>query len=289
MRLLRPIEIAAKEIPWIASRPIAGFFNRAAAEFYSDIAAHGYEAEELLKVLPRHNLIYVAVPKSASTRIRRTLAQAGGRHSRSLKPDARPRYRGPYGPRNMTVGAFHHLATNPKTLRFSFVRNPYARAVSCWSDKFANKPLIPGDAFIDIYLATRQDIDPDLPAGAHWTLSFADFVTFAAATARTRRDVHLQVQDDILNIPGLPLDFIGKVETFDADFVRVLDHLNASEALRREAAVPLNESRHDDWPNYYSGELADRIYRAYERDFDRFGYRRALSDGVAVVSRAGSG
>ena len=30
-----------------------------AAKFYAALAAGGYEAEELLKVLPRHNLIYV--------------------------------------------------------------------------------------------------------------------------------------------------------------------------------------------------------------------------------------
>jgi hypothetical protein len=287
MRLLRPVEIAIKEIPWIVSRPLAGFFNPAAAKFYSDLAAGGYETEELLKVLPRNNLIYVAVPKSASTRIRRTLAQAEGRFSRSLKPGARARYRGPYGPRNITVGSFYRLATNPATMRFSFVRNPYARAVSCWSDKFANKPLVPGDAFIDTYLAIRHGIDGKLPAGADRTLSFAEFVIFAAAPAQARRDIHLQAQDDILGIPGLPLDFIGKVETFDADFTRVLDHLNANEALRREAAIPLNESHHDDWPTYYTRELADHIYRAYGRDFDRFGYRRAIGDGAIGLAASG--
>ena len=98
---------------------------------------------------------------------------------------------------------------------------------------------MPGDAFIDIYLAIRRDIDAKLPADADRTLSFAEFAIFAAAAAQTRRDIHLQPQNDMLNIPGLPLDFIGKVETFDADFARVLDHLDASEALRREAAIPL--------------------------------------------------
>ena len=287
MRFLRPVEIAVKEIPWIVSRPLAGFFNPAAAKFYANLAAGGYEAEELLKVLPRHRLIYVAVPKSASTRIRRTLAQVEGRHSRSLTSTGRSRYRGPYGPRNFTVSAFYRLATGADTLRFSFVRNPYARAVSCWSDKFANKPLVPGDAFIDIYLAIRRDIDAKLPAGADRTLSFAEFAIFAAAAAQTRRDIHLQPQNDMLSIPGLPLDFIGKVETFDADFARVLDHLDASEALRREAAIPLDESHHDDWPTYYTRDLADRIYRAYERDFARFGYPRALASAAVGLAAIG--
>ena len=185
-------------------------------------------------------------------------------------------YRGPYGLRNISIDSFFRLATGTDTLRFSFVRNPYARIVSCWADKFAGKPLVDGDFFIDSYLAVRQQLDGRLPIGADSTLSFSDFIIFAAATATTGHDVHLQTQDDILSMPGINLDMIGKVETFGADFVRVLDHLKASEDIRREALVALNESHHDDWPTYYTPELADRIYRAYERDFDRFGYVRAI-------------
>jgi hypothetical protein len=149
--------------------------------------------------------------------------------------------------------------------------------VSCWAHKFADRPLVRGDSFIDAYLAIRQEIDANLPAGADRTLSFAEFVVFAAATAKARHDIHLQAQDDILSMPGIELGLIGKVETFDADFVRVLDHLAASDAIRRDAAIVINESHHADWPTYYTLELADRIYRAYECDFDRFGYARAIS------------
>ena len=79
-------------------------------------------------------------------------------------------------------------------------------------DKFVNKPLVPGDTFVDIYLATRQGIDARLPAGADRTLSFAEFVDFCRGDRAVASDVTLQAQDDILNIPGLPLDFVGKVE-----------------------------------------------------------------------------
>lgn len=282
MRLLRPLEIKIKEIPWIASRPLAGFCNPAAVEFYQNLIANGYEADALLSVLPRQKLIYIGVPKAASTRIRRTLARIDGRFIRSLKPRRRSMHRGPCGPRNITVDALYWLAIDPQALRFSFVRNPYARAVSCWADKFAGKPLIGGDFFVDAYLAARLEIDPALPAGEDRTLSFPEFVRFAAATARTRHDMHLQAQDDILNMPGIILDLIGKVETFDADFAFVLDHLNASDAIRREAAVALNELHHDDWASYYTAELADLVYRAYECDFDRFGYARALGATAAA-------
>ncbi|MGH6727239.1 MAG: sulfotransferase family 2 domain-containing protein [Pseudolabrys sp.] len=255
---------------------MAGFRNPAAVEFCDNLMANGYQADSLLIVLPKHKLIYIAVPKAASTRIRKTLATVEGRHSRSLKPSRRSMYRGPYGPRNLTIDSFFRLASSPDTLRFSFVRNPYARAVSCWADKFADKPLVPGDSFIDAYLAMRQEIDTSLPAGPERTLSFSDFTVFAAATANSRHDIHLQSQDDIISMPGIKLDLIGKVENFCADFAGVLDFLNAGDDICREAAVTINESHHDDWPLHYTPELTDRIYHTYRRDFDRFGYARSI-------------
>jgi|SRR6185312_4692578 len=278
MRFFRPVEVAIKELPWITSLPLAAFINPAAAAFCSKLLAGAYHPQVLLKILPRQKLIYVSVPKSASTRIRRTMARAGGRLTRSLNSARRARYRDPYGLRHMTVDAFFRLATDAETMRFSFVRNPYARAVSCWSEKFAGRPLVAGEPCIDSYLAARKHIDSNLPAGADRFLSFAEFVHFAEATAKARLDTHLQTQDDLLTVPGISLDLIGKVESFDADFSRVLDHMNASEAVRRDATIPLNESHHDDWGNYYTPGLADRIYRAYECDFDRFGYARAIGN-----------
>ena len=252
-------------------------FDPPAAEFYRKLVSGGYEPDLLLNLLPAHKLLYVALPKAASTRIRQTLARVGGRYIISLKPSRWFRYRGPDGPRSMTMSAFFRLATAADTLRFSFVRNPYARAVSCWADKFRDKPLVPGDPLIDAYLAIRRELTAGLPAGIDCSLSFPQFALFAAAVSHRRCDIHVQAQDDILSMPGITLDHIGKVESFAEDFALVLDHLGASDELRCDAMIPLNESRHDHWSTYYTPALADRIYRAYERDFDRFGYSRAIA------------
>jgi hypothetical protein len=277
MGLLRSIEAFAKQLPWMASSVLTGLVDRPASEFYDRLVSEGYEPELLLNVLPQHKLVYIVVPKAASTRIRMTLARIGGRHSRSLKPSRRDNFRGPYGPRSMTNGAFVRLVTSPDALRFSFVRNPYARALSCWADKFRAKPLVPGDPFIDLYLARRAEVDAAFPAGPEETLSFRDFVVFAAAMARTRCDVHIQAQADILSVPGIDLNFIGKVEDFARDFARVLDHLAARDAVRRDAIASVNASLHDPWWTYYTPEFADRVYRAYECDFDRFRYPRSIN------------
>jgi hypothetical protein len=281
MGLLRSVEIGAKQLwingNWHASMLVAAWREPSAADFYRTLKNQAYLPDELVKVLPERDVIYLVVPKAASTRIRATLAAIHGRYSRQLKPSRWGKLRGPEGPRSMTVRAFYRLATNQATLRFSFVRNPYTRLLSCWADKFQDNPLLPGSPMIDDYLDRRRQIDHRLPAGADQTLSFAQFVIYAAATANSRHDPHLQLQDDILSVPGIALDVVGRTETFDADFAPVLDHLGASDQIRRMSLTPLNQSRRGHWSDYYTAEVADMVYRAYERDFDRFGYQRSLS------------
>jgi Sulfotransferase family len=280
MGALRPIEVGAKQLwtngLWNISMKVAAWREPVAAKFYRKLEAEAYAPDYLINVLPKHDLIYVVVPKAGSTRIRATLSAIVGRYSLQLKPKRWGMLRGPQGPRSMTARSFYRLATSPRTLRFSFVRNPYDRLLSCWANIYRGKALIPGDPQIEIYLAMRQSIDSTLPAGADRTLSFEDFVTFAVANANMCNDVHLQSQDAITTLPGISLDFIGRMESFNKDFTRVLDHLDAGENIRNEALVRLNPSDHGRCSEYYSAQLADRIYRAYERDFDRFNYPRAL-------------
>ena len=57
----------------------------------------------------------------------------------------------------------------------------------------------------------------------------------------------------------------------------MLDFLRRRDDIAPTSGDSLNESHHADWPTYYTRELADRIYRAYECDFDRFGYARAIA------------
>jgi Sulfotransferase family len=246
-----------------------------AAAFYADLSG-GYDPNARIDVLPSHKLIYVCVPKCASTSIKMILSTLAGRQPASFDHIHKRRHSGLLSPLQIGLSAFHRLATDAGVLRFSFVRNPYARLVSAWADKFQGKPLVAGDPFVDRYLADRPAIDPSLPHGENRMLSFTDFIVYAAATARARVDAHWQLQDDIVSMPRLALDFIGKVESFTRDVVRVLDHVDAGAELRQRALIPMHASPHTRWPDYYTAALAERVYGAYEADFDRFGYPRTF-------------
>lgn len=250
----------------------------AASSFFNAMRDGGYDAGTYLDVLPKHRLIYLSVPKSASTTIRMFLSALEMGAPPPPEFQYKRRLTGLKTPTQLGISAFYRLANDANTLRFSFVRNPYARLLSAWADKFQDKPLIPGDPSINTYLAHRASIARSLPEGAGHTLSFAQFVEFAIATADQRVDIHWQSQDDFVTVPGITLDLIGRVETFRDDFSRVLDHVGATDKLRRNVFMPLNMSQHKPWQRYYNDLTAERVYRAYERDFDRFGYARSIPD-----------
>jgi hypothetical protein len=87
-------------------------------------------------VLLRHRLIYISVPKCALTTIKSPL----GALELGLAPPPDKvhtrRYSGLKSPTQVGLSAFRRLANSAATLQFAFVRNPDARLVSAWADKF---------------------------------------------------------------------------------------------------------------------------------------------------------
>jgi hypothetical protein len=245
--------------------------------FYKQLMEGGYAPNEHIDVIPAYRLVYVCIPKCASSRIKNSLSRLIGRSLQTPQETYERKLSGLKAPKHVSLATFLQLATDPSALRFSFVRNPYARLVSCWASKFQDQPLLPGRPLIDRYLMWQRQVDSAPFKGMGQRLSFAEFVTFATATANERIDPHWERQVNILDMPGIELNFVGRVESFQGDFVRVLDHVGADAAMRRESIRPLNVSDHEPWPTYFTQELAEQVYRAYEEDFDLLKYPRKFA------------
>ncbi len=77
------------------------------------------------------------------------------------------------------------------------------------------------------------------------------------------------------------VDFVGKLENFDADLLLVIDHLNAlCDALDIDyrfthSAVRQNYSQRDPYyESYYNDETRELVYGMLRRDFEFFGYEQ---------------
>ena len=232
-----------------------------AQAFYTKLMEGGYQPNVLIDVLPEQRIICVCVPKCASARIKKTLSALLGWHIESSEEAHARQQSALKNPKGVGISTFWRVAADPAALRFSFVRNPYARLVSLWAHQFRNRPLVPGLSSINSYLASPARVDLSLPKGADGVISFKEFVTFVTATAKDRIDAHWTPQSIITDMPGITLDLIGKVETFAHDFSRVLEHVHADPAMRTHSVLPFNASDHDDWRVYYTTELANMLYR----------------------------
>lgn len=221
----------------------------------------GFEPTALIDIAPACRALYIVVPKAASSTIKAMLAMTNGRHNLSLREIHKRRVSKLKGPEAFSPASLHEIATSPEWFRFSFVRNPYARLGSCFADKFSGRVMSRNDAYADQLLRYRPQYEGRI-------ITFPEFAEFACETAKHRINTHWNLQSDILAMPGISLDFIGKVETFDEDFPAIVERLN----LCAQAGVRVNESNRNDWTDYYTPTLTAMVQRAYRDDFDRFGY-----------------
>ncbi len=286
-RLKRFIRANRLAIRWRIRAEPTRWTNPDAYRFFADLMTHGYHPDALIDIVPDYRLIYVGVPKAASSTIKRSLSTLTASKTEELQALHTRGQSGLLSPSAFGVTEFYKLATAPDTLRFSFVRNPYERLVSCWADKFQGRPLVGGDPFVNVYLAYRHVTDRALPHGRDAVLPFPVFVEMAIATCLMRIDPHWSLQDDLIDMPGIALDLIGKAENFERDYARVLAHVGAGKADGHGAsktaadnanASTMNSSKRSKCRDYFDDALAKRVYRAYERDFDRFAYPAALPE-----------
>lgn len=133
--------------------------------------------------------------------------------------------------------------------KFAFVRNPWSRVVSCYAQKVENKN--PDWAF---YYSECFD------------KGFEYFVDFIDRKNLTKADRHIRLQTSL--IPVTEVDFIGRLENFDEDFLYVLKKLGV-----KDAHIPQkNPSNHLHYSQYYNDRTKEIIAQKYAKDIEVFGY-----------------
>ena len=146
---------------------------------------------------------------------------------------------------------------------FTFVRNPWARAYSCWKDKITTQTK-----FCDIFILTKyRGLYPDMP--------FEEFVKWLASENGSDdfADRHWLSQYELLkNEQGkISIDFIGKSEQIAEDFKTLLQHLKIDESLKLSNSNATAEKR-DQYKTAYTPYLKKMIYERYKKDIEVFGY-----------------
>jgi len=216
----------------------------------------------------KYQVAYVCVPKVMSRSVIRYLAD--------IDPDTGYELR----ERNLGKSA---LATDPTTgiapVSFTFVRNPYSRAVSFYQHMIAN--YLPRYHFHVI----RQGLSPDM--------TFREFVDWLGSDKGTDRtaDPHFLSQTYfVFDEDGEPaVDHVGRFEDAELDVpamqrllglpVMPLPRLNvnaARQSSRPDATLP--------WRDLLDDRSIRILNRRYDADFEVFGYERLTSKMIPLYS-----
>lgn len=210
--------------------------------------------------VPSLRLAYGRIPKVANTAIRTVLARHVERVPGCDLPPNTDRFwtgAGAVGTAMLTAGELER--DHPELFVFSFVRNPFDRLVSCWSDMIRDP----------------QELLPALAAlGFAPRMTFPDFVERVAGIPDEQADLHFRSQASMLSLDGVPVpDFVGCYESLDRDWAtvrtRVLDLAHIDLGLLPQINVRRRD-RSDVPVRFAESGLADLVRTRYADDFRLF-------------------
>jgi hypothetical protein len=215
----------------------------------------------LLNISENLKCIYFEVPKVACSTIKRTLQECEYKLGGSVPPeDVHDKITSSLkSPHEYTE--LNYVFTN--FFKFTFVRNPYGRILSCYLDKIVGSEW------------ERERRLPQLGFKPEQSVSFKEFLLAVGRSKISELDIHWAPQTLLLGDNLSHLDFIGRLERFNEDFGFVLNQMSGSlYGLKPEL------KRHD-WHKtnsksnisaYYGDEEVALVQDMYSEDFRALNY-----------------
>lgn len=148
---------------------------------------------------------------------------------------------------------YYHLPDDFKGFKFTFVRNPFARIVSCYRNKIEDNP-VHGLRYYKII-------------GFENDYGFESFVRNIVRIPDEWAERHFASQYFQAYDKGkLLVDYVGHFETLYDDYEKIKNRYGLGELEHR------NASSSYDYRDYYTVELAELVYQRYKIDFTTFDY-----------------
>lgn len=126
--------------------------------------------------------------------------------------------------------------------KFAFVRNPWDWQVSLYH-----------------YALNSQYHHSDLTKKMK---NFDEYIEW-----RVSNDVHLQKEFVTDGAGNIIVDFIGKVEKIDKNFVEICNRVGIESHLSH-----INKTKHRDYKQYYNSRTRELVYNAFHEDIELFEY-----------------
>lgn len=230
-------------------------------------------------VSTNNKYLYVAVPKSACTTLKRILQKIekleqitpfGGKESKFVMWIHETKFL----PNLLELPKWkaREIIHSGEYFRFTFVRNPYSRLYSCWRTKiYLVEPGWPQKIVANIKKKFPNEIVGN-------SVSFSGFIKYICTYTNLKNcNGHWQTQSSLIFQDAIKYDLIGKVENFENDIECFFNFIDV-DTFQKERLKQIKENSYsnykDDWRSYYDEELANLVYEAYEEDFLKFNYSK---------------
>jgi hypothetical protein len=132
--------------------------------------------------------------------------------------------------------------------KFVFVRNPYDRAVSGWNYNMETNKL---NIDFNIYMGMESIVSDD----EYWHCFLPQYASVIDENG-----------DYFVN-------FVGKFETLEEDFQKILKKIGFKKILHNPE-IKKNNRKHNSYKKYYDQKTLDIVNKIYEKDFELFGYKK---------------
>lgn len=218
----------------------------------------------------KHKYVYFENPKVACSSIKKTLInyELGELSNRWGNVIHQPLFHSAFvKPYQLKEETFWEIINDPKYLKFSFVRSPYSRALSCYLQKIKTKAS--GYEQIKPFLTDSEIVS---------NISFQRFLEIVDEMDCYDMNSHFRPQTQQLFFKQINLGFIGKLENFNQDFANVLSKISGED----EPPITHIFSAHQTnacskLDGYLTPEIIDLINRIYSDDFTHYGYQKMIS------------
>lgn len=217
----------------------------------------------------RNRYVYLAVGKAANSTVKHHLYELEYAGTRFKPRSVHDRQSAPLlSPFQLPDDMLEEVFTSPKYYRFSIVRNPYTRLLSCYLDRIVPQS---GAAYRQLVRALGR------PEGA--SVSFPEFIRTACAQEPFAQNNHWRLQVAEICAAAIPYDFVGKQENFAEDmgkiWARIAPDRPAPEFARANKSPSITGAS-SRLHEYYTPELVELVRSAYRHDFEHFGYSTDL-------------
>lgn len=229
----------------------------------------------------RRNMVYCPVPKAANSTIKYLLAlcELGPMTKIARFDPGKDLHNHLSGPLlspfffENRQDILRDILIDGDYFRFTLVRNPFSRVLSCYLDRFQKKSMI-------YRYMQRQSVKYAMPYQLGEMIGFLDFLRLVAKIPSVAEmDQHVRPQYHQIHADIIPYDAVGRFESMATDVTAVLHRIYGSDI----GDLPLTENRSPSVTSagtklrqYYCDESVAIVRELYDVDFKAFSYDTAL-------------